>query len=186
MSTPQRPKPAQPILSILSSRWDLFWPGLLETLGKRFGRPDDVSDLFDFTETSYYDEELGTPIRRRIIAFEQLVPPEALPVMKLFTNELEGRSLDSSGNRIFNLDPGLLQLERLVLATGKEFTHRIYLRSGIWAEVTLIFQKGGWRALPWTYPDYAGTLVQAILTRIRDRYKDKLKSDLPPANLTSC
>jgi len=184
MSTPHLPKPAQPVLSILSSRWELFWPGLLQDLGKRLGRADVVSDPFAFTETSYYDEELGTPIQRRILAFEELVPPEALPGMKLFTNELEGRHLDASGNRIFNLDPGLLQLERLVLATGKEFTHRIYLRSGIWAEVTLIFQKGGWRALPWTYPDYAGTLVQAILSRIRDRYKDKLKSAQPGAALT--
>ncbi len=184
MSRPQPPKPAQPVLSILSSRWDLFWPGLLQDLSKRLGPPDFISERFDFTETSYYDRELGTPIKRRILGFEQLVHPEELPGMKLFTNELEARNLDQAGNRLFNLDPGLLQLERLVLATGKEFAQRIYLRSGIWAEVTLIYQKGGWKALPWTYPDYAGTLVQEILTRIRDRFKDKLKSDLPPANLT--
>jgi hypothetical protein len=74
-----------------------------------------------------------------------------------------------------NIDPGYLLPERLVLATGKNFTHRIYIGQGIYADLTLIFQKGAFRTLPWTYPDYADRCLIDFLTLVRNKYMLDLK-----------
>ncbi|MFO8031190.1 MAG: DUF4416 family protein, partial [Desulfohalobiaceae bacterium] len=171
MSKLQEPSPAQFILSILSSSWEEFWPGLLQELQPGLDHADYVSEPFAFTETDYYDQELGVPIFRRILAFENLLPRQRLVDCKLFCHSLEQSWLRPDGRRLFNLDPGYLSLEQLVLATGKNFTHRIYLDQGVFADLTLVYSKGGWQALPWTYPDYAGRLLQDILSQLRQRYK---------------
>ena len=169
MSTPRIPKPGKLILSILSARWEKFWPELLPVLEKKMGKVDYQSELIPFTETRYYDEELGTPIFRRILAFSPLVPLDILPAIKLWTNTIENNYAQHQ-KRIFNLDPGILTHERLVLATGKNFTHRIYLRDGIWADLTLIYTKGDFQNLPWTFPDYASEKVKVHLRKIRELY----------------
>jgi hypothetical protein len=174
MSTPMIPSPALLFLSILSSRWECFWPCLLDDLQDHFGPLAYQSDLLQFDYTTYYDAELGTPISRRILAFERLAPQDFLVQTKLLTNELEQRLTLEDGRRLCNLDPGLLCLERLVLGTGKNYTHRIYLADGIWADLTLIHQHGQWKTLPWTFPDYADREMQEHLTRLRDLYKTLL------------
>ncbi|MEF8822943.1 MAG: DUF4416 family protein [Desulfohalobiaceae bacterium] len=176
MSKPSEPAPVQPVVSVFGRDWDAFWPGLLREMEEVLGPAEDVTEPFPFTETDYYDNELGTPIHRRIIAFEGLIDPLRLVDIKLAFNDLEAEYLREDGTRRVNIDSGILSLERLVLATGKEFGHRIYLGRGIWADLTLLFQRGGWRTLPWTYPDYAGERVQSILTRVRSAYKAKLRA----------
>ncbi|MDY7000592.1 MAG: DUF4416 family protein [Thermodesulfobacteriota bacterium] len=173
MSVPREPLPAKLFLSILSAGWDAFWPGLLKELNQAFGKADYVSEPIAFDQTSYYDKELGTPITRRVLGFEELKPQDRLPEIKLATNALEEKYAHEN-KRIFNLDPGFITLERLVLATGKDFTHRIYLGRGIRADLTLIFTGKGWQKLPWTFPDYAGPELQAHLTRLRDAYKQEI------------
>lgn len=175
MSTPVIPDPGLLIISILSSRWDECWPGLLEKLEDRFGRTDHVSELFAFDQTDYYDQELGTPITRRLVSFKTLRPLDELADIKLFTNELEKRYAND-GLRMFNLDPGFITMQRLVLATGKNYSHRIYLKNGIWADLTLIWQKKQWVGFPWTFPDYAGNDMKSRLTKMRQSYKDMLNN----------
>ena len=175
MSRPHAPPPAQLVFSVLSSRLLALWPDIKRELHSRWGELDYVSEPFPFTQSSYYDQELGTPIMRRLISFCRLVPQDRLPEIKLGANALEDMWRDAAGNRQVNLDPGLLCLERLVLATGKNFTHRVYLGQGIFADLTLIFQKGGWQTLPWTFPDYAGSHIQSLLTQMRARYKQRLR-----------
>lgn len=172
MSIPRIPAPGLLIISVLCADWDTCWPGLLDELEARFG-PADSSDVFPFDQTDYYNAELGTPITRRLLAFDTLRPLDELADIKLFTNALEDRAA-SNGKRLFNLDPGFLTTERLVLATGKNFSHRIYLTDGIWADLTLIWQKGGWVEFPWTFPDYAGEDMKTRLTKLRQSYKIKL------------
>jgi hypothetical protein len=104
------------------------------------------------------------------------VDRDRLAEIKLFTNQVEKQFLDPQRGRRVNIDPGLLSLENLVLATGKNFTHRIYLQQGIFAEVTLIFQKGKFVTLPWTYPDYASEEITAILAQIRTQLGADLKN----------
>jgi hypothetical protein len=126
---------------------------------------------FDFTD--YYDAEMGRGNRRWLWSFERLVDRSELVAIKLLTNDVE-KAYTIDGNRRFNLDPGLLTLENFVLATGKNRAHRIYLGEGIFGDLTLVFRKGSYRALEWTYPDYADSELITILGRLRERYKWEL------------
>ncbi|BCS90190.1 DUF4416 family protein [Pseudodesulfovibrio sediminis] len=173
MSTPTIPDPGQLIISVLSSQWDAFWPDLLHELEEAYGPADTVTELFAFDQTAYYDAELGTPITRRLVGFTGLRPLDELADIKQFTNSLEVRQ-SAEGNRLFNLDPGFITLQSLVLATGKNFSHRIYLKAGIWADLTLIWQKKQWVDFPWTFPDYAGEEMKSRLTKLRQSYRNKL------------
>lgn len=175
MSTPVIPDPGLLVISMLSADWDACWPGVFDELEGQFGTADTVSELFPFDQTDYYDEELGTPITRRLIAFETLRPLNELADIKLFTNDLEQR-YGEAGNRLFNLDPGFITMQSLVLATGKRFSHRIYLKDGIWADLTLMWRKKQWETFPWTFPDYAGDDMKSRLTKLRQSYKTKLNN----------
>lgn len=175
MSTPKSADPGLLIISILSARWDECWPALREKLEAKFGPMDGVSEEFSFDQTGYYDAELGTPIKRRLVEFSQLRPQEELADIKLFTNSLENE-FGEPGKRMFNLDPGFITMQRLVLATGKEFYHRIYLKNGIWADLTLVWQKKQWVDFPWTFPDYAEESMKSRLTKLRQSYKTKLNN----------
>ena len=175
MSTLKQPLPAQPFFSMLSSNWTEVWPNICSELKEFFGSFDFISELFYFQESRYYDKELGTPIFRRIFTSEKLLDPAELVNIKHFSDKLENMYLLPSGERKFNLDPGMLFWERLVLATGKNAPHRIYLHSGVWADLTLIYKKGGWEILPWTYPDYAAAYLQDMLSKIRENYRKKIK-----------
>jgi hypothetical protein len=106
------------------------------------------------------------------------VAPESLPDIKLRTNEIE-TSLLGDGKRRVNIDPGLLSQERFVLATGKNFTHRVYLRAGIHADLTLVYQKGAYSPLPWTYPDYREPEFLHYLKVLRKKLKFQLDGILP-------
>jgi hypothetical protein len=99
---------------------------------------------------------------------------EGLPDVKLMTNGLEDE-FATDGKRLVNIDPGYLLAERFVLATGKNYTHRMYLRAGIYGDLTLVYQKGGFQGLDWTYPDYAGEEIIRFLQCVRDRYLYQMK-----------
>jgi len=181
MSEPQTPLPAKLFVSIIlrnekkQGEKDLF-ANVRDLLAREFGPHDYQSPLLQFRHTPYYKSEMGDSLQRRFVAFQQLVDRDRLVDIKLITNRVEKQFLDQKGGRRVNIDPGLLSLENLVLATGKNFTHRIYLQKGIFAEVTLIFQKGKFVTLPWTYPDYASEEITAILTHIRTRLGADLKN----------
>jgi hypothetical protein len=165
--------PEKLVIGVLASR-----PGgdgeLVSTLEERWGPADLVSGALPFDFSDYYDREMGTPIRRFFVSFERLVDPAGLARIKLETNALED-GLREQGRRKVNLDPGLLSLSRFVLATTKESSHRIPLASGIWAEVTLLFEKGSFRPVEWTYPDYRSPGYIAILNSIRALRKEQVK-----------
>ncbi|HON38613.1 MAG TPA: DUF4416 family protein [Deltaproteobacteria bacterium] len=130
------------------------------------------SDPMPFDFTTYYEGELGSPLYRILIAFHDLVPRDSLPASKLKSNAIE-ETFTVRGKRSVNLDPGILSLENICLATTKPYSHRIYLGSGIWGEVTLMYQKDSYRALPWTYPDYASSGMIKIFNSLREQYKEK-------------
>ena len=174
MSLPGDPGPALAVLSVLSARMAGLWPDILARAADLFGPPCHVSPELPFAFTTYYDAELGTPIVRRMLGFSRLVPQDALAGMKLATNALEKDFTRPDGRRRVNLDPGLLTQERLVLGTGKNFGHRIYLGRGIFADLTLVFRKGSWHILPWTFPDYRSPALLAELTTLRGLFRQLL------------
>ncbi|KHK03512.1 DUF4416 family protein [Desulfovibrio sp. TomC] len=175
MSRPHEPLPAKLVVSVLSSELNQCWPAVLAGLADRFGPVEIAYPAMPFVHTAYYNDELGVPLVRRLFCFTELVSQAVLGPAKQATNVLEDRLGRPDGRRRVNLDPGLLTCERFVLATGKNFTHRIYLGDGIFGDLTLVFQAGSWQTLPWTFPDYAAPDMLARLTDIRCRYRRDLR-----------
>jgi hypothetical protein len=143
-------------------------------LEKRFGSIDYVSEEIDFDFTHYYDEEMGPPIKRYFISFSELVDPARLGRIKIESGQVED-NFRVSGKRKINLDPGLLALSRFVLASRKEGSHRVPLAGGVYAEITLLYERGEFRPVEWTYPDYRSRKYRDILAEIRDRYHAQSK-----------
>jgi hypothetical protein len=174
MSSPQEPKPAKLVVGLMMKDRTLF-DRLSGELAAAFGAVDLVSGWMPFDYTTYYESEMGTPLCRRLLTFKKLVNQDELPDIKLATNRLE-QTFTRSGKRRVNIDPGYLLYERFVLASGKNFSHRIYIAGGIYADLTLIYQRGRYEKLPWTYPDYADEPIRQFLTRVRSKYAVDLKT----------
>jgi hypothetical protein len=117
---------------------------------------------------------MGWPLHRRFVSFERLIRPLNIVEIKLRTNRIENDHLQD-GKRQINIDPGYISLERLVLATGKNYSHRIYLSKGIYVDLSLIFHKGSFVPLQWTYKDYASPENIAFFNNVRERYKGQLR-----------
>jgi hypothetical protein len=179
------PRPVKLIVSAFAPA-DTLLQHARQRLVAAYGPVDLESELLPFAHTSYYDAEFGGPpapggppgpgggtLVRRIWSFEPLIDPGALAAIKLWTNDLE-QSGAIDGRRRINLDPGYVSLAKLVLATTKNHGHRIYLRDGIYAEVTLRYRDGAFSSWPWTYPDYATAAYCALFDQIRRRYVAQL------------
>lgn len=174
MSIPREPDPAQLIMSILISR-DSILTSVRQKLEAEFGEIERTVGPLRFDFTSYYEVELGANIKRWLWSFKELVDMGSLVDIKHKTNEIESVH-SSGGKRQCNLDPGLMSLWNFVLATGKVNAHRIYLGTGIFADLTLIFRSSSFQPLPWTYPDYASVDMRTILNDFRKDYKWKLRN----------
>lgn len=175
MSKPKEPLPAKLIFSIIFNPTDERLEAAVTDLEERFGPVDYRSPILAFDATDYYYREMGEKLSRQFISIKELVGRERLALIKHGAYEIEEKHLRGDGNRSVNIDPGLLSLENLVLATGKNFNHRIYLGQGIFAEVTLMYRHGAFIPLPWTYPDYASAEIGKILTAIRKQLALDLK-----------
>jgi hypothetical protein len=139
----------------------------LTAFGEEWGTVDFFHGpvLFDFTD--YYAKEMGSTLRKSYYTFAEPVDRGSLPVIKNFTNAIERQHTTAAGCRPINLDPGYLTNDKLVLASTKDFFHRIYLDRGIYAEVTLHYRQGRWRHFSWTYPDYRTEGVCRFLDKAR-------------------
>jgi len=168
MSQPVPPQPAKLVIGVFTNQKHLFKP-VLSDLAEQFGEIDFISPWIPFDYTTYYNKEMGTGLLRRMAAFKPLIMQGDLARIKLKTNMIE-KELSEMDRRNINIDPGYLVRERFVLATGKNFTHRIYIGDHIYADLTLLYQKGKFQSLPWTYPDYQDEKVQSFLYRTRNKY----------------
>ncbi|MCX7821375.1 MAG: DUF4416 family protein [Brevinematales bacterium] len=162
------------VIPILFSDNEVF-NKVKEILLEKFGEIDFESSPFSFEFTDYYNQEMGTPIYRCFISFKNLITPEELVNIKIFTNELEEKFATDKKRKI-NLDPGYLCLGKFILATTKDQQHRIYMGKGIFEEITLFYRNKEWQHYEWTYPDYRSEKYKTILTQIREIYKKNLKN----------
>ena len=140
------------------------------------------SPRFDHRETTYYESTMGPDLRKVFFAFEQLIDPATLAERKLQAIAWEyeyRRQLNHPESRPLNIDPGYITEAKLVLASTKDRDHRIYLSQGIFAEVTLHFQRGTWASRPWTYPDYQRADYHEFFSRcrefLRQSYRDSAR-----------
>ncbi len=143
-------------------------------LAKKFGKLDLESEKIIFNYTSYYYPEMGKPLFRRFISFQKLKNPAQVVNVKLFCLKTEKR-FAKENRRTINIDPGYLNESKLVLTTTKDFSHRVYLGRGIFAETTLFYQKGKFRHFPFSFPDYRTQTYKEIFEKIRNIYSKQIK-----------
>ena len=174
MSIPQEPKPAKLFVSVISAFPERI-ASVLSELAEHYGILDFVSEVLPFDYTEYYYSEMGQPLFRRFAGFDDLISQEELSQIKVQTNLLETEESEG-GNRRVNIDPGYLLAERLVLASGKNNAHRIYLGFGVYADLALVYRDGDYRPLAWTYPDYAEPRLRLWLRALRQKYLLQLQS----------
>ncbi|HNQ34685.1 MAG TPA: DUF4416 family protein [bacterium] len=171
-----RIRPPEPVLlfvGLLGADPALF-PSLKSQLTRRFGPLLTESRLLDFRCSDYYERELGAGLKRQLLLFRRPFPPGRLAAAKVFTNRLE-EAWSQAGRRRVNIDPGCLYPARLVLASTKDYSHRIYLGRGIYGEVTLVYRDGEFQALPWTYPDYRSEYYRRFFGQARPFLLERLR-----------
>jgi hypothetical protein len=176
MAEPRPPVPALLVVAAFSRHPEAL--GWAQTrLEEVIGPVGLAGTPFVFNQTTYYTATMGQGLRKQLLAFRDLVAPDLLPDLKLRTNALE-HELAAAGTypdaRPVNLDPGLLTLGKFMLATTKDQAHRVYLRDGIYAEVTLRYHQGAFEPWPWTYADYRQSCVHEFLQQAREYYRLRL------------
>ena len=174
----KKPKPVKLIIGILAADEQCL-NRAHQVLTSAFGKFDFVSDIWPFDKTDYYKDQAGEHILRQFVSIEKLIDPGDLSKIKHKTNALEqklARKMAMDLCRPVNLDPGIIEPSKLILATTKNYSHRIYIGRKMYAEVTLIFDKGQWRPLPYTYPDYQQQCYFDFFEKVRKRLLEQLKS----------
>ena len=146
----------------------------MDLLEKEFGSILKTSEEFEFSQTTYYKNEMGDNLKRKFVFFEKLIQREHIGDVKIICITIE-QKLSVDGNRKVNIDPGFIAPEQIILATGKPYSHRIYLGKGVYSELTLIYENNSFRSLEWTYPDYKFKNIQDMFLGIRKSYLERLK-----------
>jgi len=159
-----------------------FIPQVEERLAAAYGTIDHRSDVIPFDFTDYYENEMGEIIDRVFFSFERLIEANQLPEIKRQTNQFEDelapllRTSTASVTRPVNLDPGYIEQAKVILASTKNFYHRIYLGAGVFGEVTMHFKNNTYQCFPWTYPDYQSKEYQEFFLRMRHIFRAQLRT----------
>ena len=174
MGAPMEPPPVKLVMGLIYGS-EANAHSALGALAERLGPVDMECSPFPFDFTAYYEEEMGGPLARKFVSFRDLVQRATLPDTKLMTNAVEEEmAVPGKGRRTVNLDPGYLSPENLVLATTKGYSHRPYLRDGIYAELVYIYRGGTFAPLEWTYRDYRDARSIAFFNEVRKGYMRQL------------
>ena len=171
------PKPVKLIIGILAAD-EYSLQAALESTIAQFGEQDLSSQVFKFTQTEYYADQTGDNILRQFVSFDKLIDPGELSKIKLKTNDIEeklAKKLAMPFPRPVNLDPGMIEPAKLILASTKNFSHRIYIGKKIYAEVTLIFSKGQWKTFEYTFPDFRQPRYYDFFDKVRTRLVEQLR-----------
>lgn len=153
---------------------------VISDLENAFGKVETRGEKYPFTYTDYYTPEFGGNLYKEMVVFGSTVEQEKLAEIKRFTNSVEEKYLAENGKRSINIDPGFVLPSKLILASTKDFSHRIYVGEGIYAEITFMFSRKGVRFLDWTYPDYRSSEVSGFFIKVREKYMSEMKSGGKP------
>lgn len=173
MGTPKVPDFVNLIALIFAANLDYWFDRVRKRVESVFGPVDYISEELDFEKyTLYYNQEMGIGIKSRLVSFAQLVHPYTLADVKLVTNSIEDE-FRINGKRRVNIDPGYVHHAQFVLATTKYWANRVYLRKGIYADVTLTYVRGKFVPGPFTYPNYRDSSYISEIEKIREIYLKK-------------
>jgi hypothetical protein len=173
------PKPVKLIVGILAANHQCLCAAT-EVITDKFGRTDLASDVWPFDKTDYYKDQTGSRILRQFISIERLIAPGKLAKIKHITNKLEKKlaaKLALPLPRPVNLDPGIIEPSKLVLVTTKNYSHRIYIGKKMYAEVTLLFDKGRWKPFDYTYADYRQQCYFDFFDKVRNKLVEQLRKN---------
>ncbi|MCD4652832.1 DUF4416 family protein [bacterium] len=171
---PLTPPPACLFFTAILARGYAAFEEAVNSLVELYGNPVEFLPKEKFDHSDYYKKEMGSGLLKGFLGFQPPFNPADLALRKRQTRELEwkfGIHEFNGFRRVVNIDPGYVSLSQTVLATSKNFSYRIYLEDGIFAEVTLLYHATGWELLQWTYPDYKIPGVQNFLTCCRSKLK---------------
>ena len=175
----QQPEPVLAIMAAFSRHGAaLAWAA--DQASARWGDLILTSDMFAFEATDYYRDSMGSGLQKRFWAFERLTDQGELADRKILANQWEQQyavEAQTAELRPLNIDPGYLSRGKLVLASTKDHSHRIYLRDGIFAEATLYYKDRQWQSREWTFPDYRRADYHAFFERCRDYLKGRLRRE---------
>jgi Domain of unknown function (DUF4416) len=177
MGTPKEPKPVKYFAALLTAELELLTaaePDLCAFLGEI----DDRSGILPWNVSRFYEAEMGAGLLRRFLSFDPLLSPETLADIKLAAQNVEARYLRERGQgaaRRINVDPGYVEAGKVVLASTKNASHRIYLRAGIFAEASLLYFDGAFHDCAYTYPDYRWPEAVQFFIACRTRYLAQLR-----------
>jgi len=175
MKKSDSPLPVKLVCGLLFQTTDPLERGI-DSLKTELGDIDFRSENLEFSYTGYYEKEMGKPLFRVFISFRKLADASELSTIKALTNLIErNNSLSHNGKRSLNIDPGYLNPTAYILATSKNYAHRIYLGKGVFAQQELLFERSRIRTLDWTYPDYRSVEYQEALRKIRRIYLVQIK-----------
>jgi len=174
MAKIREPEKALALVGLICGR-DFDLDEIAPDIASKLGRVAIRSEAKPFDQTNYYGPEMGGDLVRQWWVFETPVMPDELAGLKIWSNGIEGKNQNEKSGRRVNVDPGLITLNSLILATTKNFSHRIYLSQGIYAETTLIYRHNRFQSLDWTYPDYKTEDALAFFGQAREYLKSVLK-----------
>ena len=168
-------QPVKLITALLFAEEEIL-ESCLDKLEALFGPRDFHGEIHPFAFTNYYRAEMGGSLKKILVSFHNPVSPESLVEIKRATAHLE-QDMSLAGKRQINIDPGYLDFFKLVLASFKERGNKIYLGEGVWADLTLYYEKSGFHTLPWSFPDFQTGLYHGELLQIRGNYKHQLRKN---------
>lgn len=168
------PEKAVLFMAILIKEQELF-EEMNSLLQKEFGEILFKTPLQDWNWTDYYKDEMGEGIKRAFIFFKHVIDSSELSEIKLKTNKLEERFSVNNKRRV-NLDPGYITPSKVVLASTKNYCHRIYIGKGIYAEITLYYKDNSFKPHIFTYRDYASPETISTFNTVREIIKDLFKA----------
>ncbi len=166
------PDPVQLIAAVIFSDKNVLCD-LERKLEDVFGRIELISQIFEFNATDYYSDEMGSNLKRIFYSFEDLLNPEQIVDVKISTDQIE-KQFVVDGKRRVNIDPGYMDFYKLVLLSNKFLGQKIYLGKCVYADPTLYYDKG-WKTYSWGFPDFKTGLYNDFLTKVRERYKAKIR-----------
>lgn len=172
----KKPNPVKLFTAVFTANIDLF-EKVKKILEEKFGEIDLESQNFDFDNTDYYEEEMGKNLKKKFYFFKDLIMPDKIVDIKIETMKIEEKFMEE-GKRKVNIDPGYVDLSKIVLSSKKDYSHRIYLGKGVYAEVTLYFKKGNFHIFPYTYPDYRREDYIKVFLKAREILKEKIRKSL--------
>jgi len=173
MARAQNPEQGKLIISIVYSSMDALADSL-QALERKFGRVFMETIEIETAEAEFYREEMGERLERRFFSFLKGVNRDSLADIKTTCARIEPLFADHVGDHLFrtaNIDPGILSPENLVMASHRNMNHRVYLRDGVFSEVSLIYSRDQYMRLPWTSPDFYHEEAIDLFMRMRAAFE---------------